>query len=49
MDNWKSLLFEEYKIKFRCKNIGQVCWCETCCNIERLIDATILKVKENIK
>jgi hypothetical protein len=30
---WKDRLFEEYRRKFGCENIGQVCWCEICVNI----------------
>jgi len=46
--DWKKNLHEEYRKKFGCKNIGKVCWCEVCINIETLIAAVIKKVKENI-
>lgn len=46
--NWKKQLHEEYRVKFGCKNIGQICWCRTCMHIETLIRDTVKKVKENI-
>lgn len=45
---WRIILYEEYRKKFGCKNIGEVCWCEICCNIEKLINETIQGVKKNI-
>lgn len=37
-------LINKYRKKFGCTNSG-VCWCEVCCNIEKLIE----EVKEKIK
>ena len=41
MENWKQQIFEEYRKKFGCKNIGEVCWCEVCCNVEKIIDDVV--------
>lgn len=46
--NWKDGLYEDYRKKFGCKNIGKVCWCEICVNIEMLIKDTIEEVKKHI-
>lgn len=46
--DWKEQIYEDYRKKFGCKNIDEVCWCEICVNLEKLIDEVIEKVKENI-
>lgn len=46
--DWKDRLHKEYRKKFGCKNIGKVCWCEICVNIETLIKDTVKEVKNNI-
>lgn len=46
--DWKDRLHADYRKKFGCKNIGQVCWCEICVNIEKLIKDTIKEVKKHI-
>jgi len=46
--NWKDELHDEYREKFGCKNTGEVCWCEVCCNVEKLIDDTIKNIKNNM-
>jgi hypothetical protein len=46
--NWKDQIHEDYRKKFGCKNIGKVCWCEICVNVEKIINEVIEKVRENI-
>jgi hypothetical protein len=42
--SWKNELIEKYKDELGCKNSG-ICWCETCVNIERLIDEVVEHIK----
>lgn len=46
--DWKRSLSDDYRKKFGCKNIGKVCWCQVCCDIEKLIADVIKKVKDSI-
>jgi hypothetical protein len=46
--DWKKQIHEDYRKKFGCKNVGKVCWCEVCVNVEKIIEEVIEKVKENI-
>jgi hypothetical protein len=46
--DWRRTLHEKYRKKFGCKNIGEVCWCPICVNVEKLINEVVKNVKENI-
>lgn len=47
-NSWQNVLYEEYRIKFGCKNQDKVCWCEICVNVEKLIKETVKEVKNHI-
>jgi hypothetical protein len=46
--DWRTSLHEKYRREFGCKNIGKVCWCEICVNIEKLIGDTQKEIKKRI-
>jgi hypothetical protein len=47
--DWKEKLIQKYRKVLGCKNLDfNVCWCEVCTSIEKIINATIKHIKDKI-
>jgi hypothetical protein len=46
--NWKEKIIETYRKELGCKSDSNICWCEVCTNIERIMKATLEEVEKQI-
>ena len=46
--SWKQELREKYRRDFGCPNMGKVCWCKICLNIENIINDVVEQIKKEI-